>query len=136
MGRTVQVQVLLPARRDSPRPTVYMLDGRSAAAEVNNWTARGGALSFFADKNVNVAFTLGGPASYYTDWLHSDPKLGTHRWETFLTRELPLLIDARFDGDGMNGLEGVSMGAEAAMMLATRNPGLYRAVAATAAATQ
>ncbi|WP_062614363.1 alpha/beta hydrolase, partial [Nocardia seriolae] len=130
MGRTVQVQVLLPARRDSPRPTVYMLDGRSAAAEVNNWTARGGALSFFADKNVNVAFTLGGPASYYTDWLHSDPKLGTHRWETFLTRELPPLIDARFDGDGMNGLEGVSMGAEAAMMLATRNPGLYRAVAA------
>ncbi|MFE2995091.1 alpha/beta hydrolase [Nocardia sp. NPDC059246] len=130
MGRTVEVQVLLPAHRDSPRPTVYMLDGRSAAPDVNNWTARGGALPFFADKNVNVVFTLGGPASYYTDWQRSDPKLGTNRWETFLTRELPPLIDTRFGGDGMNGLEGVSMGAEAAMMLATRNPGLYRAVAA------
>ncbi|AYF76511.1 esterase family protein [Nocardia yunnanensis] len=130
MGRTVQVQVLVPANRDSPRPTVYMLDGRSAAPDVNNWTARGGALSFFADKDVNVVFTLGGPASYYTDWRHSDPKLGTNRWETFLTRELPPLIDARFAGDGRDGLEGVSMGAEAAMMLATRNPGRYRAVAA------
>ncbi|WP_405487799.1 alpha/beta hydrolase [Nocardia sp. NBC_00511] len=130
MGRTVEVQVLLPAHRDSPRPTLYMLDGRSAAADVNNWTARTDALRFFADKNVNVVFTLGGPASYYTDWLHADPKLGTNRWETFLTRELPPLLDARFDGDGMNGLEGVSMGAEAAMMLAFRDPGLYRAVAA------
>ncbi|GAB0107411.1 hypothetical protein JMUB6875_64050 [Nocardia sp. JMUB6875] len=130
MGRTVEIQVLLPEHRDAPRPTVYMLDGRSASAEANNWTARGGALRFFADKNVNVVFTLGGPASYYTDWLRSDPKLGTNRWETFLTRELPPLIDARFQGDGSNGLEGVSMGAEAAMMLATRNPGLYRAVAA------
>ncbi|GAB2526060.1 alpha/beta hydrolase [Nocardia heshunensis] len=130
MGRTVQVQVLVPAQQDAPRPTVYMLDGRSAAPDVNNWTARANALSFFADKNVNVVFTLGGPASYYTDWRHSDPKLGTNRWETFLTRELPPLIDARFAGDGRNGLEGVSMGAEAAMMLATRNPSLYRAVAA------
>ncbi|MVU79671.1 esterase family protein [Nocardia sp. ET3-3] len=130
MGRTVRIQVLLPARHDAPRPTVYMLDGRSAAPDVNNWTARGDALRFFADKTVNVVFTLGGPASYYTDWLRSDPKLGTNRWETFLTRELPPLIDASFGGDGSNGLEGVSMGAEAAMMLATRNPGLYRAVAA------
>ncbi|MEC3955724.1 alpha/beta hydrolase family protein [Nocardia sp. CDC153] len=130
MGRTVEVQVLLPSHRDAPRPTVYMLDGRSAAAEVNNWTARGDALRFFADKNVNVVFTLGGPASYYTDWRHGDPKLGTNRWETFLTRELPPLLDARFGGDGRNGLEGVSMGAEAAMMLATRNPDVYRAVAA------
>ncbi len=130
MGRTVDVQVLLPEHRDAPRPTVYMLDGRSAAVEVNNWTDKGGAGQFFADKPVNVVFTLGGPASYYTDWLHADPKLGTNRWETFLTRELPPLIDARFEGNGVNAVSGVSMGAEAAMMLATRNPGLYRAVAA------
>ncbi|MFF2553356.1 alpha/beta hydrolase [Nocardia sp. NPDC058058] len=130
MGRTVDVQVLLPAVRDSPRPTLYMLDGRSAAADANNWAVKGGALRFFADKNVNVVFTLGGPASYYTDWLHADPKLGTNRWETFLTRELPPLLDARFGGDGVNGLTGVSMGAEAAMMLAVRHPELYRAVGA------
>ncbi|WP_067825719.1 alpha/beta hydrolase [Nocardia inohanensis] len=130
MGRTVEIQVLLPDRRDEPRPTVYMLDGRAASPEANNWTARGGALEFYADKPVNVVFTLGGPASYYTDWLRADPKLGTNRWETFLTRELPPLIDSRFGGNGANALEGVSMGAEAAMMLAVRVPWLYRAVAA------
>ncbi|MEU0544892.1 alpha/beta hydrolase family protein [Nocardia sp. NPDC005978] len=130
MARTVDVQVLLPAERTGPRPTVYMLDGRAAAPDANNWAQQGGAVDFFADKNVNVVFTLGGPASYYTDWQQADAKLGTNRWETFLTRELPPLLDARFAGNGVNALTGVSMGAEAAMMLAVRHPDLYRAVAA------
>lgn len=130
MGRTVQVQILLPADRSQRRPTLYMLDGRSASNNYNNWTQLGGAARFFADKDVNVVLTVGGPASYYTDWVHPDPVLGNNKWETFLTRELPPLIDAQFGGDGRQALEGVSMGAEAAMMLAMRNPGVYRAVAA------
>ncbi|WP_245717826.1 alpha/beta hydrolase [Nocardia miyunensis] len=130
MGRTLPVEILLPKDLSRPRPTLYMLDGRSASNEVNNWTKHGGAVQFFADKNVNVVLTLGGPASYYTDWQHPDPVLGNNRWETFLTRELPALIDAKFGGNGSKALEGVSMGAEAAMMLAMRHPGAYRAVAA------
>ncbi|WP_280354266.1 alpha/beta hydrolase [Nocardia otitidiscaviarum] len=130
MGRVVSVQVLLPADRSRPRPTLYMLDGRSAAEDVNNWTARGGALEFFADKPVNVVFTLGGASSYYTDWKRPDPNLGVNRWETFLTRELPPLIDAHFDGNGRYAVQGVSMGAEAAMMLAVRRPGHFSAIAA------
>ncbi|WP_280336752.1 alpha/beta hydrolase [Nocardia wallacei] len=130
MGRTVRVQVLLPTDRSRPRPTLYMLDGRSASNDYNNWIERGHALRFFDDKPVNVVFTLGGPAGYYTDWQRTDPVLGTNKWETFLTRELPPLIDAKFDGNGSNAVEGVSMGAEAALMLVMRNAQLYRAVAA------
>lgn len=130
MGRTVAVQVLLPAHPNGPRPTLYMLDGRSAADDVNNWTAQGGALEFFADKNVNVVFTLGGQSSFYADWERPDPQLGINRWETFLTSELPPLLDARFEGNGRNAIQGVSMGAEAAMMLAVRSRGLYTAIAA------
>ncbi|WP_308163499.1 alpha/beta hydrolase [Nocardia alni] len=130
MGRTVQVQLLLPADRSRPRPTLYMLDGRSASNSGNNWSKQGGAVKFFADKNVNVVFTVGGPAGYYTDWQRADPVLGNNKWETFLTSELPPLIDQRFEGNGRKALEGVSMGAEAAMMLAMRHPGAYRAVAA------
>jgi S-formylglutathione hydrolase FrmB len=130
MGRTVQVQVLLPADRGRSRPTLYMLDGRAASNSGNNWAKLGGAVKFFADKDVNVVLTIGGPAGYYTDWHRPDPVLGNNKWETFLTRELPPLIDQRFGGNGRKGLEGVSMGAEAAMMLAMRNPGDYRAVAA------
>ncbi|MBF6173420.1 alpha/beta hydrolase [Nocardia blacklockiae] len=130
MGRTVPVQILLPADRSAPRPTLYMLDGRSASNDYNNWIERGSALQFFADKPVNVVFTLGGPAGYYTDWQRTDPVLGTNKWETFLTRELPPLLDEKFDGNGRNAVEGVSMGAEAAMMLVMRNTRLYSAVAA------
>nr|WP_308188433.1 alpha/beta hydrolase family protein [Nocardia australiensis] len=130
MNRIVQVQVLLPADRGRPRSTLYLLDGRGAPERESSWTEHGHAVEFFADKNVNVVLATGGPANLYTDWQRRDPVLGTNKWETFLTRELPPLIDARFDGNGRNAIEGVSMGGEAAMMLTVRNPGLYRAVAA------
>ncbi|WP_433599185.1 alpha/beta hydrolase [Nocardia sp. CA-135953] len=130
MHRVVQVQVLLPADRGRPRPTLYLLDGRGAPENESSWTAHGHAAEFFADKNVNVVLTTGGPANLYTDWQRRDPVLGTNKWETFLTRELPPLIDAQFEGIGRQAIQGVSMGGEAAMMLTVRNPGMYRAVAA------
>ncbi|MEU4341905.1 alpha/beta hydrolase family protein [Nocardia sp. NPDC023852] len=130
MNRVVQVQVLLPADRSRPRATLYMLDGRGAPENTSSWIEHGHAVEFFADKNVNVVLTTGGPANLYTDWQRHDPVLGTNKWETFLTRELPPLIDAQFEGNGRNGVQGVSMGAEAAMMLTFRTPGLYSVVAA------
>ncbi len=107
-----------------------MLDGRGASENASSWTDEGHAVEFFADKDVNVVLTIGGPANLYTDWQRRDPIPGTNKWETFLTRELPPLINHQFEGNGHNAIEGVSMGAEAAMMLAVRNPGLYKAVAA------
>ncbi|MGW0182809.1 alpha/beta hydrolase [Nocardia sp. NPDC003345] len=130
MHRTVQVLVLQPADRSKPRPTVYMLDGRSTQPDSNNWLDRGRAAEFYADKPVNVVFTVGGPASFYTDWQRPDPVLGVNKWETFLTEELPPLLDAAFSGNGRNAVIGTSMGAEAAMMLAIRKPELYSAIGA------
>ncbi|MFI1917004.1 alpha/beta hydrolase [Nocardia sp. NPDC020380] len=131
MGRIVQVDVLLPQQNRRARPTVYMLEGiDSARPDQNDWTAQGGAVDFFADKDVNVVLPVGGAGSYYTDWQRDDPVRGRQRWETLLTRELPPLLDARFRGDGRNAVVGVSMGAQAAVMLAERSGGLFRAVAA------
>ncbi|MFC9897733.1 alpha/beta hydrolase [Nocardia sp. NPDC127579] len=130
MKRVVQVQVLLPADRGKPRPTVYLLDGRGAPEHESSWTLHAGAVEFFASKDVTVVLTTGGPANLYTDWQRRDPVLGVNKWETFLTRELPPLIEEAFEGNGRNAIQGVSMGAEAAMMLAFRNPGRYAAVAA------
>lgn len=129
MGRTVQVQLLVPADRSRHRPTLYLLDGRAASDDGNNWLDQGHAQEFFADKDINVVLTIGGPAGYYTDWQRPDPVLGNNKWETFLTHELPPLIDSEFEGNGRNAVEGVSMGAEAATMLAMRNRRLYQAVA-------
>ncbi|WP_336086847.1 alpha/beta hydrolase [Nocardia sp. SSK8] len=129
MGRIVEVQVLLPRRGAAPRPTLYLLDGKAADPVGNTWTTRADAVGFFADKPVNVVLTVGGPVSYYTDWQRADPVLGTYKWETFLTEELPPLLDAAFHGDGTKAVAGLSMGAQAALMLAARNPGAYTAVA-------
>ncbi|MEE2031181.1 alpha/beta hydrolase [Rhodococcus chondri] len=133
MDRVVQVQVLHPAW-DGPRPTLYLLDGVSAGEESDfresTWTQRTDVADFFADKNVNVVLPVGGTASYYADWKNPDPVLGVNRWETFLTQELPPVIDARFNGNGTNAIAGLSMGATGAMTLITRHPDLYEGVAA------
>jgi len=85
MGAEQEVQVLLPRDTSVPRPTLYMLDGRSASPGMNNWTTQGGAVEFFEDKPVNVVMTTGGRASYFTDWDRPDPTLVNYKWETFLT---------------------------------------------------
>lgn len=133
MQRVIRVRVLHPAS-DQSRPTLYLLDGVSAGEESefreSTWTQRTDVEEFFADKNVNVVLPVGGTASYYTDWRSADPILGINRWETFLTEELPQLVDAHFHGNGVNAIAGLSMGATGAMNLITRHPDLYRGVAA------
>lgn len=125
-----EVQVLLPRDTSVPRPSLYLLDGRSAAPGMSTWATQGDAVEIFEDKPVNVVLTTGGRAGYFTDWDRPDPVLGTNKWETFLTGELPPLIDDRFGGNGIQSIAGLSMGAQSAMMLAMRSPGLYRGVAA------
>ncbi|WP_277831435.1 alpha/beta hydrolase [Speluncibacter jeojiensis] len=131
MRRVVPVKVLKAADGSRPRGAYYLLDGNSGRVDDTNWLdpADGDAQAFFTDKNVNVVFPIGGTGTMYTDWQQDHPKFGRVKWETFLTEELPPLIDARFHTDGRNAIGGISMGAEAAVMLAERHPGLYRAVA-------
>ncbi|WP_405487686.1 alpha/beta hydrolase [Nocardia sp. NBC_00511] len=126
---SVQVLVSTPRDRDASRPTLYMLDGGRAYGD-GSWLRQGRAMNVIEGKPVNVVFTLGGAGSYFTDWERTDPGLGVNKWETFLTRELPPLIDAAFEGNGIDAIAGVSMGAQGAMMLAERAPRLYRGVAA------
>ncbi|WP_373691950.1 alpha/beta hydrolase [Gordonia mangrovi] len=131
MNKTIKVQVLRPRHPAGPRPMMYLLSGLGEEDPENSiWLLKTDAVRFFADKNVSVALPLAGNGSFYTDWQRDDPELGRYRWETFLTKELPPLLEARFDGNGSRGIGGLSMGAGSALMLAARNPGFYRAVAA------
>lgn len=129
MGGKVKVSVLTPHRNAGPRSTVYLLDGAGATGEVSDWITKGKAGEFFAGKNVNVVLPVGGAGTFYTDWRKRDRKLGKPMWETFLTKELPPLIDARFNGTGRNAVIGLSMGGQAAFALAARNPSLYTGIA-------
>ncbi len=134
MDRPIRVSVLVPERRDRERPTWYLLDGIDGGVYTNytqsGWTYQTDIAEFMADKAVNVVLPIGGTGSYYTDWSTADPVLGNNRWETFLTEELPPLIDSRFQGSGVNAIGGLSMGALGAMSIAVRHPDLYTAVAA------
>ncbi|MET9031056.1 esterase family protein [Nocardia sp. NPDC004168] len=69
------VQILLPADRGRARRTLYMLDGRGVPENASSWTQHGHAVEFFADKDLNVVLTTGGPTNLYTDWQRRDPVL-------------------------------------------------------------
>ena len=126
MGRSIPIWVL-PATT-AGRPVVYLLSGVDGGELGGSWTQRSDIASFFADKNVNVVVPLAGRSSYYTDWIADDPVLGRNKWATFLTRELPPVIDSTLDTSGRNAIAGLSMSALSVLNLAIESPGLYQAV--------
>jgi S-formylglutathione hydrolase FrmB len=127
MANTVAVQVLPAADSSAPAPTLYLLNGIDGGAD-GNWLSRTDVVEFFRDKQVNVVVPFGGASSYFTDWRADDPVLGRQRWATFLTRELPPLVDAAFGGNGANAIAGISMAGTSVFQLALAAPGLYRAI--------
>ncbi|MFC4124092.1 alpha/beta hydrolase-fold protein [Nocardia rhizosphaerae] len=129
MNMPIQVQMLLArdwnAAPDAKFPMLLMLDGLRATEDESGWTKDADAEVFYADKNVNVVLPVGGVASFYTDWL--EPSNGVHyQWETFLTEELPAVLERDWRTTDVRGVQGLSMGGTAAMNLAARNPGLMR----------
>ncbi len=129
MGAPVQVQLLLArdwnARPDTRFPALFLLDGLRADDDESGWTKDAGAAEFFADKNVTVVLPVGGQSSFYADWLRPDNGRN-YQWETFLTKELPPLLESQWRATDARGLAGLSMGGTAAMFLAGRNPGFAR----------
>ncbi|PTR22480.1 S-formylglutathione hydrolase FrmB [Rhodococcus sp. OK519] len=129
MGIPIQVQLLLArdwnAKPDAKFPVVYMLDGMRARDDENGWTIETDAEAFYADKNVNVVMPIGGQSSFYADWL--DQNNGqNYKWETFLTKELPPILESQWRTTQTRGAVGLSMGGTSAMMLAARNPGFFK----------
>lgn len=86
-----------------------------------------GALSVAAP--AQAAIPEKGRGTYYTDWQRHDAKLGKPMWETFLTRELPSVLDAALASNGRNAIAGLSMSGTSVLNLAIAAPRLYGAVA-------
>ncbi|MGK8522622.1 alpha/beta hydrolase [Nocardia asteroides] len=127
MANAVTVRVLPAVDGSAPAPTLYLLNGIDGGAD-GNWLSRTDVVEFFRDKQVNVVVPFGGASSYFTDWRADDPVLGRQRWATFLTRELPPIVDAVFGGNGANAIAGISMAGTSVFQLALAAPGLYRAI--------
>ncbi|MFC4126043.1 alpha/beta hydrolase [Nocardia rhizosphaerae] len=122
-----RVRVLRAADPEAPAPTLYLLNGVGGGSD-GNWLDRTDVVEFFAGRQVNVVIPFGGAGSYFADWRAVDPVLGKQRWTTFLTRELPPVIDSAFGGNGANAIAGLSMAGTSVFQLALAAPGMYRAI--------
>lgn len=137
MDRMIQLKLLAPKNTDVPSPVLYLLNGAGGGEDSANWSDQSDVDSFFADKQTYVVIPQEGAFSYYTDWNQPDPALaenlgnnGVNKWQTFLTEELPPLMNDFLNTNGKNGLAGISSSGSAVLDLAIQAPDLYSAVGA------
>ncbi|MCW4352055.1 esterase family protein [Hoyosella sp. YIM 151337] len=128
MQKVIPLEVITPADNSVARPTLYLLNGAGGGEDSATWRERTDLFGFFMDKNVNVVTPIGGAYTYYTDWINEDPDLGIVKWETFLTRELPPIVDTALGATGRNAIAGLSMSATSVLALAIAAPEVYDAV--------
>ncbi len=130
-GEVEKVQLHLPRDwyKDPGKtyPSILMLGGLWGSEKENSWSYRTRIVDFFADKNVTLILPIGGSGSFYSDWEQPDNGQN-YKWETFLTKELPPVLNHWRIRDDHRAVVGVSMGATSAVNLAARNPEMFDAV--------
>ena len=136
MQREIVLEVVPSRITDhGPAPVLYLLDGVDSVEGNSGWKRAGHIAELMAGENVHLVTPTGGPSTYWADWIREDEVFGYNRWETFLTEELPGLVEAELNTretkhNGKNGIAGASMGAQAAMHLAATYPERYQGVMA------
>ena len=136
MNTDIMVNVQRPADPARPAGVLYLLNGGGGGQDSATWQRNTDVQGFLAAKQAIVVQPVGGRWSYYTDWRAPDPHLGLYKWKTFLTRELPPIIDAEFTTNGANAIAGLSTSGTSVLQLPIAAPGLYRAAAAYSGCAQ
>ena len=119
----------------SGAPTFYLLPGidggdnldpgASFAPGTKAWFGMTDIQGFFANKNVNVVSPLGGQFSWWTNWIAD----GSKQYQTYMTSELPGVINSMYKTNGRNAVGGLSSTGGTAIDYAVQAPGLFKAVA-------
>lgn len=126
MGRVVTVQVFRAADAAQPAPMLYLLDGVETP-HPSDWLGAGRVPELMKDEQVTVVMPTGARASMWADWYADDPVTGRNRWETFLTQELPPLLERDVPFNGHRAIGGISMGATGALAIANRHSDMFDA---------
>ncbi|MCV7410157.1 diacylglycerol acyltransferase/mycolyltransferase Ag85A [Mycobacterium florentinum] len=121
MGRNIKVQF----QGGGPH-AVYLLDGLRAQDDFNGWDINTPAFEEFYQSGISVVMPVGGQSSFYSNWYQPSASNGqtyTYKWETFLTQEMPLWLQANKQVDPLgNAAVGLSMSGGSAMILAAYYP--------------
>ncbi|MFC4756389.1 alpha/beta hydrolase family protein [Dietzia aurantiaca] len=133
MNRVLPVEIWR-ASSDAPAPMLYLLDGVDSPSP-SGWLLPGRIQEVFAGEHVTLVMPARADGSLHADWQHDDPVLSRNKWQTFLTQELPPLLESgehAIPFTGKRGIAGLSMGAASAVTTAERSPEMYQAVGAIA----
>lgn len=134
-----------PQAERGRRPVVYWLSGLTCTeqnvitkAGFQRYAAELGLIVVTPDtspRGAGVAddpgWDLGQGAGFYVNATQA-PWAAHFQMHDYVVHELRGLVDARFPTTGAQGISGHSMGGHGALVLALRNPGVYRSVSAFA----
>ncbi|OBA59650.1 diacylglycerol acyltransferase/mycolyltransferase Ag85A [Mycobacterium sp. 1100029.7] len=121
MGRNIKVQF----QGGGPH-AVYLLDGLRAQDDYNGWDINTPAFEEFYQSGLSVVMPVGGQSSFYSNWYQPSASNGqnyTYKWETFLTQEMPLWLQANKQVSPLgNAAVGLSMSGGSSLILAAYYP--------------
>lgn len=144
LGCDMNFAVYLPpqAQREAC-PVLYWLSGLTCTEQ--NFITKAGAQRYAAEHGVilvapdtsprgasvadDAAYDLGQGAGFYVDASEA-PWSAHYRMYTYVTDELPELVERSFGTSGRRGILGHSMGGHGALVIALRKPGRYASVSA------
>lgn len=144
---TMHFSVYLPPGADQQRPVpvIYWLSGLTCTDE--NFVQKAGAQRYAAEHNVAIvapdtsprgadvpddadgAWDFGLGAGFYVDALR-DPWREHYNMYSYITDELPALVEQFFPVTDVRSIMGHSMGGHGALVIALRNEQRYRSVSA------
>jgi S-formylglutathione hydrolase len=147
-GTTMRFGVYLPPQASQgPVPVLYWLSGLTCTEE--NFITKAGAQRVAAELGVAIvtpdtsprgldipgiadSYDFGSGAGFYVDATQA-PWAQNFRMYSYISCELPAAIQANFAVDPQRvGIFGHSMGGHGALVLALRNPALFKTVSAFA----
>ncbi len=136
--------VYLPPQAVNARlPVLYWLSGLSCTEQ--NFITKAGAQKYAAEHGIiivapdtsprgegvadDAGYDLGQGAGFYVN-AQQVPWASHYQMYDYIVGELPELIDSVFPTNGNRSISGHSMGGHGALMIALRNPDLYKSVSA------